>query len=61
MNKEQIEQLTNELSVIENYINLYVEDSLEKNNILTKLAEAIFWISYLEEGGSNEWLRKTFI
>lgn len=56
MNKEQIERLTNELSVIENYINLYVEDSLEKNNILTKLAEAIFWISYLEniEGGSNE-------
>ena len=54
MNKEEIEQLTNELSVIENYINLYVEDSLEKNNILTKIAEAIFWISYLEEGGSNE-------
>lgn len=54
MSEEEIERLTNELSVIENYINLYVEDSLEKNNILTKLAEAIFWISYLEVGSSNE-------
>lgn len=56
MNKEQIEKITSELSTIENYINLYVEDSLEKNNILTKLAEAVFWITYLdsEEGDSNE-------
>ena len=46
------EQILNYLSIIENYINLYMEDSLEKNNALTKIAEAIFWITY--EGDNDE-------
>lgn len=46
------EQILNYLSIIENYINLYMKDGLEKNNALTKIAEAIFWITY--EGDNNE-------
>lgn len=43
---EYKEEILNQLSTIENYINLYMEESLEKNNALTKLAEAVFWITY---------------
>lgn len=52
MNKEQRNYLLDRLSEIENWINEYMEESLEKNNALTKIAEAVFWITY--DGENND-------
>ena len=49
MNKEKTEYITELLSKVEHLINLYMEDGLEKNNALTKIAEAVFWVTYGEE------------
>lgn len=49
MNKEETEYITELLSKVENLINLYMEDGLEKNNALTKIAEAVFWVTYGEK------------
>lgn len=46
MNKEQKEYLLDLLSNSENWIDLYFHNGLEKNNALTKIAEAIFWCNY---------------
>ena len=49
MNKEETVYITELLSKVENIINLYMENGLEKDNALTKIAEAVFWITYGEE------------
>ena len=49
MNKEETAYIIELLSKVENLINLYMEDGLEKDNVLTKIAEAVFWITYGEE------------
>ena len=49
MNKEEIEYITELLSKVKHLINLYMEDGLEKNNALTKIAEVVFWVTYGEE------------
>ena len=41
MNKEETEYITELLSKVENLINLYMEDGLEKNNALTKISNNI--------------------
>lgn len=46
MTKEQKEYLLDLLSSAENWVNEYFEDGLEKQNALTKLAEAVFWCNY---------------
>lgn len=46
MTHEQKEYLLNLLSDAENWVNLYFNEGLEKNNALTKLAEAVFWCNY---------------
>lgn len=47
-----LEQITNHLSSFVDYINNFTPDCVEKNNAITKLEEAVFWITYLnnEEG-----------
>lgn len=49
MNKEQTEYILDLLSTIEDLINIYMNDGLEKNNALTKIAETVFWITYGED------------
>ena len=49
MNKEETVYITELLSKVENLINLYMEDGLEKDNALIKIAEVVFWITYGEE------------
>lgn len=46
MNIEQQEYLLDLLSNAENWINEYFDEGLEKNNALTKIAEAVFWCNY---------------
>ena len=43
MNREETEYITELLSKVENLIDLYMDDGLEKDNALTKIAEAVFW------------------
>ena len=52
MESQYREQILNYLTVIEEYVTLYMDDSLAKNNVITKLAELVFWITY--EGDNNE-------
>lgn len=54
MNKEQKEYLLDLLSNAGNCVNLYFHKSLEKNNVLTKLAEAVFWVSYYFESEEDD-------
>ena len=49
MDKEETVYITELLSKVENLINLYMENGLEKDNALTKIAEAVFWVTYGEE------------
>lgn len=44
-----LEQITDYLSKFVEYINQCVPDSIEKDNAITKLEEAVFWIVYLNE------------
>ena len=44
-----LEQITEYLSKFVDYINICTPDSIEKNNAITKLEEAVFWITYLNE------------
>ena len=44
-----IEQITEYISKFVDYINNFTEDSLEKNNAITRLEEAVFWLTYLNE------------
>ena len=51
MSREQVEYITTALANLEEYIyNLNIDDDLIKNNIQSKLAELIFWITYSEDG-----------
>lgn len=44
-----LEQITEYISKFVDYINQCVPDSLEKENSITRLEEAVFWITYLNE------------
>lgn len=49
-----LEQITEYISKFVNYINNFTPDSLEKNNAISRLEEAVFWITYLNEEVVNE-------
>ena len=42
-------QITDYLSKFVDYINNCTLDSLEKDNAISRLEEAVFWITYLNE------------
>lgn len=44
-----LKQITEYISVFVDYINNFTPDSLERNNAISKLEEAVFWITYLSE------------
>lgn len=44
-----LEQITEYISSFVDYINNFTSDSIEKNNAITRLEEAVFWITYLNE------------
>lgn len=44
-----LEQIADYLSKFVDYISQCVPDSLEKENSITRLEEAVFWITYLNE------------
>lgn len=44
-------QISEYLSKFVDYINNFVPESREKENIITKLEETVFWITYLNESG----------
>lgn len=44
-----LEQITEYISKFVDYINNFTPDSMEKTNAITKLEEAVFWITYLNE------------
>lgn len=44
-----LEQITEYLSKFVDYINNFTTDGMEKTNAITKLEEAVFWITYLNE------------
>ena len=46
-NKIKMSDLAFEMGI--NLIDLYMDDGLEKDNALTKIAEAVFWVTYGEE------------
>lgn len=44
-----LKQITDYLSKFVDYINNCTLDSMEKDNAITRLEEAVFWITYLNE------------
>ena len=44
-----IETMTEYISKFVDYINNFVVDCMEKDNAITKLEEAVFWLTYLNE------------
>ncbi len=46
-----LEQITEYISKFVDYINNFIPDSIEKNNAITRLEEAVFWITYLNKEG----------
>lgn len=48
-----IEQITEYLSKFVDYINNFVPDSVEKNNSIIKLEEAVFWLTYLNDDSGD--------
>lgn len=42
-----MEQITEALSVFADYINHYYPESRERDTAITKLEEAVFWLTYL--------------
>lgn len=44
-----LEQITDYISKFVDYINNCTLDSLEKDNAISRLEEAVFWITYLNE------------
>lgn len=46
-----LEQITEYISKFVDYIDNCTLDSIEKNNAITRLEEAVFWITYLNEEG----------
>lgn len=44
-----LEQITDYVAKFVDYINNFTPDSLEKNNAISRLEEAVFWITYLNE------------
>lgn len=46
-----LEQITDYLSKFVDYINNCTLDSVEKDNAISRLEEAVFWITYLNEEG----------
>lgn len=44
-----LQQITEYVSKFVDYINNFTPESIEKNNAITRLEEAIFWITYLNE------------
>ena len=49
MNDINLEQITEYISKFIDYINTCIPDSLEKDNAISRLEEAVFWITYLNE------------
>lgn len=46
-----LEQITDYISKFVDYINNFTLDSMEKDNAISRLEEAVFWITYLNEEG----------
>lgn len=44
-----LEQITEYVAKFVDYINNFTLDSLEKDNAISRLEEAVFWITYLNE------------
>jgi hypothetical protein len=44
-----IETMTEYISKFVDYINNFTVDCMEKTNAITKLEEAVFWLTYLNE------------
>lgn len=45
----ELESITEYISKIVDYINSFATDCREKENVITKLEEAVFWMTYLNE------------
>ena len=48
-----LEQITEYISKFVDYINNFTLDSRERDNAISKLEEAVFWITYLNEEGEG--------
>jgi hypothetical protein len=46
-----LNQITEYISKFVDYINNFTLDSRERDNAISKLEEAVFWITYLNEEG----------
>lgn len=44
-----IEMITEYISKFVDYINNFTVDCMEKTNAITRLEEAVFWLTYLNE------------
>jgi len=44
-----LEEITEYVSKFVDYINNFTPDCIEKTNAITKLEEAVFWLTYLNE------------
>lgn len=49
-----LEQITEYLIKFVDYINNFTPNSMEKDNAISRLEEAVFWITYLNEEKDNE-------
>ena len=45
----EIEQITEYISKFVDYINHFIPDCIEKDNAISRLEEAVFWLTYLSE------------
>jgi len=46
--------ITELLSKLQNYIELYMSEGREKENAISRLAETVFWITYGDEEVEDE-------
>ena len=44
-----LNEITDLLSTLENYLEIFMPEGREKENALSRLAETVFWVTYGDE------------